>query len=59
MQTENVKGSSALSRDTVAFWLPDRSAQIMLSTTPQPAGPMFLVADLDMWARDHAESPTQ
>ena len=39
--------------DTVAFWLPDRSVQLMLSTTRQPAGPMYLVDDLDAWIRDH------
>jgi len=37
----------------VAFWLPDRSAQIMLSTTAQPPGPMYLVDDLDAWTSDH------
>ncbi|GAA2723273.1 VOC family protein [Cellulomonas aerilata] len=39
--------------DTVAFWLPDRSAQVMLSTTKQPAGPMYLVDDLDAWISEH------
>ena len=39
--------------DTVAFWLPDRSAQIMLSITQQPAGAMYLVDDLDTWISDH------
>jgi len=39
--------------DTVAFWLPDRSAQLMLATTKQPAGPMYLVDNLDGWVRDH------
>ena len=43
--------------DTVAFWLPERVAQIMLSTTPQPAGPMYLVDDLDAWMRDHSGVP--
>ena len=41
--------------DTVSFWLPDRSAQIMLSTTDQPAGPMFLVKSLDGWIREHPD----
>lgn len=44
--------------DTVAFWLPDRSAQIILSTTAQPAGPMFLVPDVDVWTEEHAAVPT-
>lgn len=39
--------------DTVAFWLPDRSAQLMLSTTRQPAGPMYLVDSLDAWIHEH------
>jgi hypothetical protein len=39
--------------DTVAFWLPDRSAQLMLSTTKQPPGPMYLVESLDAWLGDH------
>ncbi|MEO7369846.1 MAG: VOC family protein [Ilumatobacteraceae bacterium] len=39
--------------DTVAFWLPGRVAQIMLSTTDQPAGPMYLVEDVDAWTREH------
>ena len=41
------------SDDTVAFWLPDRSAQIMLSTVPDPAGPMYLVDSVDAWMSDH------
>jgi hypothetical protein len=39
--------------DTVAFWLPDRSAQIMVSTTRQPAGPMFLVDSVRDWLTAH------
>lgn len=39
--------------DTVAFWLPDRSAQLMLSTTKQPAGPMYLVDSVDAWIGEH------
>ncbi len=39
--------------DTVAFWLPGRPAQIMLSTTRQPPGPMYLVDSLDAWIGDH------
>jgi hypothetical protein len=43
------------SDDTVAFWLPDRSAQIMLSTAQDPAGPMYLVDSVDTWISDHSE----
>ena len=39
--------------ETVAFWLPGRVAQVMLSTTKQPAGPMYLVDDLDAWVLSH------
>lgn len=39
--------------DTIAFWLPDRSAQYMVSLTDQPAGPMFLVDSLDEWIAAH------
>ena len=41
--------------DTVAFWLPDRSAQIMASTTEIPAGPMFLVDSVGGWLGEHPE----
>lgn len=41
--------------DTVAFWLPGRVAQIMLSTTEQPAGPMCLVENVDAWTREHPD----
>ena len=44
--------------DTVAFWVPGRTAQLMLSTTPQPAGPMYLVDDLDAWMQDHPDVAT-
>jgi len=44
--------------DTVAFWLPGRSAQLMLSTTVQPAGPMYLVDSVDVWVRDHPDIVT-
>ena len=43
------------SDDTVAFWLPDRSAQLMGSTTPQPAGPMYLVDSVDAWIAEHRD----
>jgi catechol 2,3-dioxygenase-like lactoylglutathione lyase family enzyme len=38
---------------TVAFWLPGRPAQIMVSTTKQPPGPMYLVDSLAAWIDDH------
>ena len=38
---------------TVAFWAPDRSVQVMVSTTDQPAGPMYLVDDLTAWTAVH------
>ena len=38
---------------TVAFWAPDRAVQFMVSTTDQPAGPMFLVEDLAAWTAAH------
>jgi hypothetical protein len=44
--------------DTVAFWVPDRSVQLMVSTTPQPAGPMYLVDSVDAWAREHPDVGT-
>ena len=43
--------------ETVAFWLPDRSAQIMVSTTDQPAGPMYLVDDVEAWLGAHPSVP--
>ena len=42
---------------TVAFWSPDRSVQVMVSTTDQPAGPMYLVDDLAEWTATHPELP--
>ena len=38
---------------TVAFWMPGRPAQVMLSTTRQPPGPMYLVDSLDAWMSEH------
>lgn len=46
------------SDDTVAFWVPDRSAQLMLSTTEQPAGPMYLVDSVDAWIGEHPQIET-
>lgn len=41
--------------DTVSFWLPDRAAQVMVSTTVQPAGPMYLVEDVSEWLTQHPD----
>lgn len=41
--------------DTVSFYVPDRSAQIMLVTDGQPAGPMYLVDDAAGWTAAHAD----
>ncbi|CAN5366222.1 hypothetical protein BH09ACT4_BH09ACT4_09390 [soil metagenome] len=40
--------------DTIGLWLPGRSAQLMLSTTDQPVGPMYLVDLLADWIAEHA-----
>ena len=42
----------------MAFWLPDRSAQIMLSTDGGQAGPMYLVDDVDGWIATHPDVVT-
>jgi catechol 2,3-dioxygenase-like lactoylglutathione lyase family enzyme len=39
--------------NTVAFWLPGKVAQLMLSDTDQPAGPMYLVDDVKAWMSEH------
>lgn len=39
--------------DTIAFALPDSPAQLMICTDPLPAGPMFLVDDVDAWIDAH------
>ena len=41
--------------ETIAFWLPERKAQIMVSTTQQPAGPMYLVDSVQDWLSAHPE----
>lgn len=43
--------------DTVAFWMPERDVQVMVSTTPQPGGPMYLVDDVGAWVNAHPEVP--
>jgi catechol 2,3-dioxygenase-like lactoylglutathione lyase family enzyme len=40
---------------TVAFRIPDGSAQVMCSLTDQPPGPMYLVDDLDDWINAHPD----
>lgn len=40
---------------TVAFQVPDGSAQVMCSLTDQPPGPMYLVDDLDDWINTHPD----
>lgn len=39
--------------DTVAFWMPERIAQVMLSRTDQAAGPMYLVDSVEEWLAAH------
>lgn len=41
--------------ETVAFWLPDRSAQVMLSTSGKAPGPMYRVDDVTGWLADHPD----
>lgn len=41
--------------ETIAFWLPERAAQIMISTTAQPAGPMYLVDSVQAWLSAHPQ----
>ncbi|WP_454050548.1 VOC family protein [Cellulomonas sp. Marseille-Q8402] len=41
--------------DTVALALPGSETQLMISTDPQPAGPMYRVDDLDAWLAEHSE----
>ena len=43
--------------DTVAFWTPDRSAQVMVARTDEPAGPMYLVDSVTEWLAAHADVP--
>ena len=40
---------------TVAFWTPGHRAQVMLSTTPQPPGPMYQVEGLRAWIAAHPD----
>jgi extradiol dioxygenase family protein len=42
---------------TIAFDLPDGSAQIMLDTEALPAGPMYQVDDADAWMSQHPDIP--
>ncbi len=41
--------------DTVAFYLPDRKAQIMVVANGDPAGPMYKVADVAAFFADRPE----
>ena len=41
--------------DTISFRTPDGAAQLMVSQTDQPAGPMYLVDDLDAWIAEHPD----
>ncbi|GAA4356477.1 VOC family protein [Angustibacter luteus] len=43
--------------DTVAFAIPDSDVQVMVSTTPQEAGPMYLVDDVAEFLAAHADLP--
>jgi catechol 2,3-dioxygenase-like lactoylglutathione lyase family enzyme len=41
--------------DTRAFALPGQSVQLMVSTTAEPAGPMYQVDALDDWIESHGD----
>ena len=45
--------------DTVAFWVPDRSVQLMLVEGGHATGPMYLVDDAAAWAAAHADVPVR
>ena len=45
------------SDDTVAFALPDSSVQVMVSTAPGSAGPMYEVDDLEAFLAAHPSVP--
>jgi hypothetical protein len=64
--TRDLKGTAAFYRDelgwdeawregedTVAFRVPGGAAQVMVSTTDQPPGPMYLVDDLAAFLAAH------
>lgn len=38
---------------SVGLWMPGRAGQVMLSRSGKPAGPMYLVDDVDAWLRTH------
>lgn len=44
---------------TVAFWTPDKTVQLMVDTDGYPAGPMYLVDDVDAWAAAHDQVPVR
>ena len=41
---------------TVAYWVPDRSVQLMLVEGGHVPGPMYLVDDAAAWAASHHEA---
>src|SRR5829696_4503671 len=41
--------------ETVAFWLPDRSAQVMLSISGKAPGSMYRVDDVEGWLAAHPD----
>lgn len=40
---------------TIAFTAGEGQVQVMLDTDGWPAGPMFLVPDVDAWVAEHAD----
>lgn len=44
---------------TVAFGLPGSPVQVMVSTDPHPAGPMYLVDDVAAWQAEHPTLPVR
>lgn len=44
---------------TVAFALPGSAVQVMVSTDPDPTGPMYLVDDVAAWQAEHSTVPVR
>lgn len=42
---------------SVGVTIPGQRTQIMLSVSGKPAGPMYLVANLDKWIAEHPDLP--
>lgn len=40
---------------SVGLWMPGRTGQVMLSRSGKPAGPMYLVDDVDGWLHAHRD----